>query len=426
MNGEEASFGPFKFETGDARLDLTDINDPDRTLRFVHDDGAVTFEFVDLIDPSQRSVMVARTHAALESTEAEKQFVIDATGKSKVEGGLINGAPFTRVAQDGGEIVYATRFDSGWLVARVDGGMHRDELERVVRSVRYASDEPPASPLATEAIIRRLADSPAEAREILIARGRDIEDRLIQALRARNLDITPGLIEVLDAVGSPKAYDVLFAIARDDLDPSWAEARRTLRKIAPLRFDGVAEAMLDIDSTDLARRDEAVRMLALATPDDRRRDSVVEALLELSKANNLRDIELEVGAALAVWKTPATTKYFSELVENERSDRQQIRIGLAYLGRLRDPSFMAKISRWAPKEPDAVRAALIYAGPVAEGEALLMLKIADINLRRLAIEILAEVGTERSLGTLEALKKDIELGGAAMSAADSIRRRTGK
>ena len=99
--------------------------------------------------------------------------------------------------------------------------------------------DPPPGPLAREAISRRRADWPAEAREILIARGRDIEDRLIQALRARNLDITPGLIEVLDAVGSPKAYDVLFAIARDDLDPSWAEARRTLRKIAPLRFDGV-------------------------------------------------------------------------------------------------------------------------------------------------------------------------------------------
>lgn len=423
LGGEEASFGPFKFELGDARLDLTDIGNPDRELRFLLGGDALTFEFIDVTDPNQQMPMIARSSAALESNESGKLFVIDATGKSKVDSGLINGVAFTRVEQDEGDVIYATRFDSGWLLARIDAGSHGDSLERVVRSVRYANDEPPASPLATEAIIRRLADSPDEAREILISRGRDIEDRLIQALRARNPLQTPGLIEVLYEVGSIRSYDVLFAIARDELDPNWPEARHALRKIAPDRFDSVTEAMLDVDSKDLDRRDEAVRQLMAATPDDRRRESVVKVLLRLTEQRNIDDIESELGVALAVWKTNAVTKHFTDLLDNEKSDRQQVRIGLSYLGRLREPAYMSRISRWTAKEPDAVRTALILAGPIAESECLAMLKQADIGVRKIAIDVLAEVGTQRSLATLEGLKNDSDLGPSAALAAEKIRGR---
>ena len=371
-------------------------------------------------DPQRRPVIATRSFM-VKPAVAEKLLVLDLPG-AEVEAGAINGIPLIHAGgleknrPEQRVEYYAGLIGDQWLVVTVlspvGDAATRETLNAAARSVRLIGDgSPPIDPFSAEQLAARLGDSD-EAAGLLTRLGAAAEPAVLPMLKveaARGRAAT-----VLQAVGTSASIPALeeMATAGD------GGARAALVRIDPEQFDAVHFALIDIERNYGFSRRDGMKTLAAHPPvgekDTARRQEVASALEPLM-GDFFMAQDKNYADAMVAWSTPSTpAAVLSHLGENAGWNERATAITIA--GGLADPSLVRAVARWTLKEPKAVKAALLKMGPLAEDEVIKLLREKSAEARRLAAEVLAEIGTRKSIAPLYRAKNDPRNESAAAAA----------
>jgi hypothetical protein len=196
-------------------------------------------------------------------------------------------------------------------------------------------------------------------------------------------------------------------------------------------MDPPTEALLDIQSKNFQVREKGVELLAAAQPkaDDPRKPKICTILTGMVRDHQQGfGIKAEtLGDAIAVWQTPDTVKSLLPLLDYQRGAPP--RTAMIVLARSRDKHAAFPICRWLIEDTADAQEALTSMGPVAEDDVIKVLVEKNDKARLAAINILAEIGTQKSLKPLgyvvsdKRALADVDAGNAAIA---EIRERIGK
>jgi hypothetical protein len=182
----------------------------------------------------------------------------------------------------------------------------------------------------------------------------------------------------------------------------------------PAGADAVTRSLIQLKSSDLGRKKEAVQRLERTTPDGRV-DQVVPALLPLLDHDD-GFLVSDAIKALAVWQTPEA---IPALIARTRDNRFFVRgEAIKALGKYRDARAAEAIAARLKEDGFAAEPALKEMGPVAEPAVIGLLRSPDPDLRRRACEVLKQIGGQEALRAMQALPPDPDLG-VRMAAQES-------
>ncbi len=411
-----------------AKLDLKGrIDDPAGLTWTVAGDSPFTNASLNVrlaprANAKQQRPVVATRDFMVKPAEAQRLLVLDFTDVD-TEVGTVGGIPVTHAAglkwgSDKRRVEqYVGLLDDRWLIVTVvspaDDPAVRQTLNAAARSVRPADDASPAEdPFAAERLAARLGDSP-EAKSMLIALGPDAEPAVLPVLKSADSTARNAAAGVLKAIGTKASAPALLELASD----GDAAARAALIRIDPKEYDAVTFALMDVERNSGFSRREGVKVLAATPPgpDDDARKQAVASALEPLLADFFMGGNKDLPAALASWATDRTpAALVGHLGEKAGSGERVLAMQVA--GELKSPALVRPVVMWSVKEPKAVKASLLAMGPVAEDEVIKLLREKIGSVRALAAEVLAEIGTRKSIAPLYRAKNDPRDAGAAAAA----------
>ena len=168
----------------------------------------------------------------------------------------------------------------------------------------------------------------------------------------------------------------------------------------------------------------AVSRLTRVTPEEDRRQEVSELLLPMLSDGNpfARQAALK---ALATWHTPEAVP---EMIESAADSNFAVRwAAFEALAQVRDERAAEAVAKRLPDVQDQSLAAqsLIKMGPVAEDHVLTYIDHPDVMVRMQVFQILAEVGSQKSIDRLSAIARqnDFQTRLQAETAMEAIRSR---
>ncbi len=191
----------------------------------------------------------------------------------------------------------------------------------------------------------------------------------------------------------------------------------------PVGADSVTRSLIELKSSELHKKKQALDRLQRASPDGRV-DQVVQAVSPLLD-NDDQFLVHDAIKVLAVWRSPEA---LPALIERTRDNRHFVRSeAIKALGKYSDREAAEAIVSVFKDDGFAVEAALKEMGSVAEPAVIPLLKSPDPDLRRKACEILKFIGGQEALRTMQALLRDPDFGVqiAAREATSAIVARVG-
>jgi HEAT repeat protein len=179
----------------------------------------------------------------------------------------------------------------------------------------------------------------------------------------------------------------------------------------------------DLDSNNFFTRKAAVERLVTLKPNNQRAE-VARKLVEMTEDPS-PFIRRPAVAALGVWGSNDELPALHKALEHE--DPFTRHEALKYVGRFRDPRSLAPLMRWFRDGLARGEAgqALRQMGSMAERDVLAILQEPDVFLKKAAIEVLEDIGTQASVPALQeaAAHGGIHLAGPAQKALAAIARR---
>lgn len=224
-------------------------------------------------------------------------------------------------------------------------------------------------------------------------------------------------LQVLDVVGTAESVPAVRTLAGHRLAPVAAKAKALWQKLAPDDYTPLNQALVELDqflttSRPVSSRDlrDVLAVIAAAEPTDDARPRVTQRLIDLLVGSNhllsgaVRFAEDELDSALARWSDQSLVQ---ELIQRLKGladrDHDQRRRLLAALGKTGSDAAVVVIADFLGKD-NAAHDALIDLGITAELHLLRILRTSEDNtLKRKVIDILHEIGGQRSLSPLIAL-----------------------
>jgi hypothetical protein len=187
-------------------------------------------------------------------------------------------------------------------------------------------------------------------------------------------------------------------------DPDVRNEARSLASLLKVPAGRVVEQTLaDVAAPDVARSRAALESLAGLRPDAASRPKVAQALNVplLDADTGVREDALN---AVRVWGTKDNTATLLKLYMDVRArDPACTARVVAILGSLQDPAAAPTLAQGLtdPRSRDLVGRALLAMGPGAETAVIPFLQSLDEGARLVACQILAEIGTDKSLNALQ-------------------------
>jgi HEAT repeat protein len=211
--------------------------------------------------------------------------------------------------------------------------------------------------------------------------------------------------------------------------PAWSPRKqpegRERKPEAPIPSDAdaVTKSLLELKSADMGKKRQAIHRLARATPDQRVAD-VVAALLPLLDDDDGFLVN-DVIKVLMVWRSPAV---LSALIERANDSRFFVRAeAVKALGKFKDARAVDAIIPHLKEDRFAAEAALKEIGPMAEVALIIRLQDPEADVRRIACDILKQIGGVETLKAMRSLPRDSDplVRMAANSAYQQIAARVG-
>jgi hypothetical protein len=223
------------------------------------------------------------------------------------------------------------------------------------------------------------------------------------------------------------------------LDPRWV-AKVPLQAIAagdpqprprrpesdpevPPGADAITRSLIQLKSSDMGKKKEAIERLERSTPDGRV-DQVVQALIPLLDHDD-GFLVTSVEKTLAVWRSPEAV---TPLIARTRDNRHFVRSeAIKALGKYQELRAAEAIVAVMKEDGFAAESALKEMGTVAEPAVIPLLRSGDSDLRGKACDILGQIGGQETLQTMQVLPADPNFGvrAAAQRAWKAIVARVG-
>ncbi len=309
-----------------------------------------------------------------------------------------------------------------------------DQTVAILVSGLPTSGNPPTDDVAV-ALDRRIKDLAPETQE-----GRAVTIGNRWATVVAPVNDRQGLIDRID-FGTVKVVGFRIEV---QLDPHWT-ARVPRRAIVakqetqpqpqpPLRqpepepefppgADAITRSLIQLKSSDIHKKKQAIERLERSTPDGRV-DQVVQALIPLLDHDDGFLVQA-VEKALAVWRSPEA---MAGLIARTRDNRHFVRSeAIKALGKYQDLRAAEAVVEVIKDDGFATETALKEMGSIAEPAVIPLLRNGDSHLRSTACDILAVIGGLETLQTMQSLPADPDFGVrvAAQRAATAIIARVG-
>ncbi len=181
---------------------------------------------------------------------------------------------------------------------------------------------------------------------------------------------------------------------------------RTPDPEVPVGADSTTRSLIELKSSEVHKKKQAIDRLQRATPDGRV-DQVVQAMIPLLDDDD-QFLVNDAIKVLAVWRSPEAVP---ALIGRTRDNRHFVRSeAIKALGKYQDrEAAEAVVSVWK-EDGFAVEDALKEMGPIAEPAVIPMLRSPDPHLRRKACDVLKIIGGQETLLVMQSLPNDPDFG----------------
>ncbi|HEX8915277.1 MAG TPA: hypothetical protein VF796_23190, partial [Humisphaera sp.] len=419
--GEEVSFAGLRFRPpATAKLDLRrDAADGKLEYAFAGPQVSMVLAVEPRTHPRQKRPFLKVRPYQQEDADGQRLFTLDASGGDPPTEGRFNGIDFAR-ARDAGGIHYAAPVAGGWLhvTIRATAGTRGDDLsacEAAVRTFRpERPGEKPADPFSADALAGRFGDEPDAVAPFFRRQPALAEPHVVRHLTHAAQSARRAAAELLSTVATAKSVPALLPLVKSDDAEVAAAVRAVLKRLAPDKFDDVADFMLGAADKDPLKRREAMEGFG-RTPADPKRRAAVATLLEDALLDRAGDaaVQESAGLALQTWAGEKTTARLAPELNNPDLPDNRRDVLMTALSGTRDRAAAAVILKWVAKAPDQTRAAITRMGPAAEDETIKLLTAQFMNktpdgvtARKTCVQILAEIGTIKSLEMLGRSSRD--------------------
>ncbi len=186
----------------------------------------------------------------------------------------------------------------------------------------------------------------------------------------------------------------------------------------PAGADALTVALYQIKSSERGTVRRGLETLARVAPDKSRKSEVAAAIVPLVIEPDAWTAEAAV-KAVANWPTPEGVQALINAVE--RDDRRGVRrAAMEKLAAMKEISAAPTIASRLKADRFEAKPALIALGPEAESAVLPLLSSSDADERKMACEVLKEIGGQATLDTMKSLPADSDTF-VRMSAASAMR-----
>jgi hypothetical protein len=187
---------------------------------------------------------------------------------------------------------------------------------------------------------------------------------------------------------------------------SWESRSRPSEPEVPVGADAITKSLIELKSSEVHKKKQALDRLQRATPDGRA-DQVVQSLIPLLEDDDPFLVN-EAIKALAIWRSPEAV---SPLIARTRDNRHFVRSeAIKALGKYHNRQAAEAIVAVFKEDGFAVEAALKEMGPEAEPAVIPLLRNPDPGLRRKACEVLKFIGGQETLQAMQSLPTDSDFG----------------
>jgi serine/threonine protein kinase len=275
-------------------------------------------------------------------------------------------------------------------------------------------------------------DMPGDVRAFIVDRLRDLSSASSTASSGGGRSVTVILAPVRDLDTLAKKIDfgkvVKIDPSKRTIEVVCDNPRRLPEPLPPAVKDPADPAfytrnLADLSCWDRHRREEALERLAKAQPKQLQTEiAATIAHLTTDRETSTRKAALE---ALAAWSGPDAVPTLSTVLRDDE-DHWVREAAIKALGQIKDPRAAEALIATMPKHRRDVTEALKQIGPPAEDTVIALLKHEDGWVRRDAAEILADIGTIKSLRPLASAQSDKDglVRMAASRATNAIKERT--
>ena len=325
---------------------------------------AIELELQPILDTKQQRPWVADRPAIANFASKKSLFAVANYDLEKPMYGRIGEIGWTRVTRvnDGREVTYVGRLPNQWLIVKLAGWRASEDdlaaLDKFVQGIALVKD-------GSETTAPTTATAPA----IAIRRS---------SPRSGGGEVSPA-----GGAGDVKA---LLAIVQGG-------------------------------GSSFDKRD-ALKRLAAGSAGDMR-DQVAGVLEQLVVSDDAFTAD-DAADALAVMWRPQTVDVMLPLMDENVWPPSKRQRAMKVLAKTHDKRAVLPIMRWVLKDTDAVVAALIEMGPIAEDESINRLREKEPQARVAAARILSAVGTQKCMSELRRASKDLRDPAAAAAARSAL------
>jgi HEAT repeat protein len=330
------------------------------------------------------------------------------------------------------------------------------QMRAAALSVRPVDASPPPPWLNAPSVAQALVDPASRSRAVAMLRemGQDGASAVLAYAMSDDRAVVMAVLDLLENGKSPQVVAALEQLARHEDNGISDRAKSAWRRASPQPITALDEAIVDIESPVDHRYRDALRLLAV-TPPDERRERVVTRLKGLVWISENQSWRGDLAAAIARWTDgqdlmlalkvlgepmasdqrrrlmdtlrgsiePEHIPDLIDIFEGERSfhGRDNVIELLAATGDRRAIEALVEgLAERRDREP--IARALLEVGPAAEPVLLDMLEHRSDRVRRDVIEVLGRVGGNRSIAALVAVIRSEHNNDLARQARDSIER----
>lgn len=212
----------------------------------------------------------------------------------------------------------------------------------------------------------------------------------------------------------------------DTLMANAKAAREAAEKPVALDDEALTQAIEDLESSDSGVKRRALQKLSKAVLVEKRRADVCKGIETLLEEEKDRWVIADAIKTLIMWGDKTNIPTFIKILD-DYDDHFTRRDIIVYLGKTGDAAAATAVASWMTDLGlrGNVSAALIAIGPKAEDATLPLLKNHDMNVVVEACKVLGEIGTDKCVPPLKAIKKKnaFVVGDAASRALDAINKR---
>jgi hypothetical protein len=374
--------------------------------------AAFVMRSVPRADPAQKQPWVTTLDAVTEVARNRRLFAIQISPNASIMRGRVNGIDLTRLEPEPSvrsapesRLRYVALDGDNWVTIEMTTAWPVIWFPTPASFRRLKAGEARSDPLSPARVAARLGVDGDAAEAVLIRQGAAAEDAVL-AILAKDGPAGVSAAKVLQSIGTAKSVPGLKAALHFKEPGLSSAARAALRVVAPHELDAIAEALLDLESTDTGTSDAALKTLA-AGPVDPARKAAVEPALELFFAGSQQADTKDLGNALSVWRTEQTADLLLKALGNAKSAARQVEAAMVFAAATQDKRLVYPVIRWInTPSGDRCVECLIAMGPMVETELLKLARYDDDVARANAAKVLAKVGTAKAIPALTIMSRD--------------------